>query len=104
MVAPIAERRAELEALCVRFGVKRLDLFGSAAAEDAFDPATSDLDFIVEYPTGHDLGPWMRDYFAFRDAISTLCGRPVDLVMSSAMKNPHFIREANRARRTLYAR
>jgi len=31
-----------------------------------------------------------------------LFGYPVDLVISSAMKNPYFIREANRTRRLLY--
>ena len=33
-----------LQALCRRFGVRRLDLFGSAAT-GRFDPALSDLDF-----------------------------------------------------------
>ena len=69
---------------------------------DEFDPATSDLDFIVEFRADQDLGPWLQNYFAFRDALSDLFGYPVDLVMSSAMKNPYFIREANRTRRLLY--
>jgi predicted nucleotidyltransferase len=60
------------------------------------------LDFIVEYQAGRDLGPWLQNYFAFRDALADLFGYPVDLVMSSAIKNPHFIREANRTRRLLY--
>ena len=33
--------------LCERYGVERLELFGSAARGE-FDPAHSDLDFIVQ--------------------------------------------------------
>jgi predicted nucleotidyltransferase len=102
MVSAIVERQAELAELCERFGVKRLEVFGSAASGAGFDPRTSDMDFIVEFRAGQDLGPWLRHYFAFREALSQLFGYPVDLVMASAMKNPYFIREANHTRRLLY--
>lgn len=102
MVSVIAEKQAELATLCERFGVARLEVFGSAAAGEEFDPRSSDFDFIVEFRTDQKLGPWMENYFAFRDALIALFGYPVDLVMSSAMKNAYFIREANRSRRLLY--
>lgn len=48
MIAEIEQHRAELEALCRRFGVRRLDLFGSAASGEL--PAEdSDIDFLVEF-------------------------------------------------------
>jgi hypothetical protein len=102
MVSTIAERQAEIASLCARFGVRRLEVFGSAATDEGFDPGESDLDFIVEFRPNHDLGPWLEQYFSLRDALSELLGYPVDLVMSSAMKNPYFIREADRTRRLLY--
>jgi predicted nucleotidyltransferase len=102
MVSVLSEKQAELAELCTRYGVKRLEVFGSAATDDHFDPATSDLDFIVEYQAGQDLGPWHQHYFEFRDALADLFAYPVDLVMSSAIRNPHFVREANRTRRVLY--
>jgi predicted nucleotidyltransferase len=102
MVSVLSQRQTDLTSLCERFGVKRLEVFGSAATDDEFDPDTSDLDFIVEFRADQELGPWMRHYVAFRDALCELFGYSVDLVMSSAMKNPYFIREANRTRRTLY--
>ena len=34
MIPEIAQRREEVRALCRRFGVRRLDLFGSAARDD----------------------------------------------------------------------
>jgi predicted nucleotidyltransferase len=103
MVSVLAERRTEIASLCARFGVRRLEVFGSAASDDEFDPQRSDVDFIVEFESAHDLGPWLEQYFAFRDALSDLIGFPVDLVISSAMKNRHFIEEANRTRRLIYA-
>jgi uncharacterized protein len=102
MVSAITDKQVELGELCVRFGVEQLELFGSAASDEAFDPRRSDLDFIVQFRADQDLGPWLRRYFEFRDELSTLFGFPVDLVMASAMKNPYFIQEANRTRRLLY--
>ena len=37
-----------LQDTCRRFGVRRLDLFGSAAT-GGFDPARGDLDFLVVF-------------------------------------------------------
>ena len=48
MVFPIARHRDELEKLCRRYQVWRLELFGSAASGE-FDPNTSDLDFLVMF-------------------------------------------------------
>ena len=49
MVRIIEIKREELARLCVRYHVCRLELFGSAAG-DRFDPARSDLDFLVVEP------------------------------------------------------
>ena len=44
---PLLQAKLELlRELCERYGVERLELFGSAARGE-FDPAKSDLDFIV---------------------------------------------------------
>jgi hypothetical protein len=48
MIGIVEERRTEVAALCEKYGVKRLDLFGSAAGE-GFDPEASDLDFVVSF-------------------------------------------------------
>jgi uncharacterized protein len=44
----LALHRSELEELCRRHHVRRLELFGSAATE-RYCPAESDLDFLVEF-------------------------------------------------------
>ena len=45
---------AQVTALCRRYGVRKLELFGSATT-GAFDPRTSDLDFLIDFdPEGND--------------------------------------------------
>jgi predicted nucleotidyltransferase len=102
MIALVETKRDLLADLCRRYGVRRLDLFGSAAT-DAFDPTRSDLDFLVEFVPQQDLGPWLRHYFAFQTELARLFGRPVDLVMAGAVKDPRFRREMERTRTNLYA-
>lgn len=102
MVPLIQDNRTAILQLCRRFRVARLEVFGSAAEGD-FDPAHSDVDFLVEFLPGQDLGPWLGLYFDFKDELERLLGRSVDLVMPGAMKNLYFIREVNRTRRLLYA-
>ncbi len=48
MLDLIQRHRGQIEALCHQHGVKRLELFGSAARGD-FRPSDSDLDFMVEF-------------------------------------------------------
>jgi len=103
-MAPLIEHHlAALKITCRRFGVVRLELFGSAADGESFDPERSDVDFIVRFRPGTDLGPWLAKYFDLRAELERLLGRPVELVMDSAMRDPLFLREANRTRQLIYA-
>lgn len=97
----VSRSLAELAELCRRFGVRRLELFGSATRED-FDASTSDLDFLVELEPPPGLG-YADAYFGLREALMRLFGREVDLVTLGAVKNPHFLAAIERSRRPLYA-
>jgi predicted nucleotidyltransferase len=99
--ALLEQHRARLDELCRQYRVARLDLFGSAAT-GGFDPATSDLDFLVEFHPDAPMGPF-RQYIDFLLELKRLFGREVDLVETAAMKNPYFIRSANRNKIPLYA-
>ncbi|MBX9698175.1 MAG: nucleotidyltransferase family protein [Acetobacteraceae bacterium] len=95
------EALAQLPALCRRFGVARLDVFGSAVT-GRFDPARSDLDFLVAFdPSSHAGG--LRDYFAFCDALQALFGRPVDLLTEGSLENPYLRRRVMAERVPLFA-
>ena len=60
----VEQRRGDIEDLCARFKVKRLELFGSAARAD-FDAETSDLDFLVVVEES-PLDAYERDAVAYR--------------------------------------
>ena len=51
----IAQHRAGIATICQRFRVSRLEVFGSAARADDFNPATSDVDFLIEFAEGATL-------------------------------------------------
>ena len=82
----VQEKLSAISALCQRYGARRLELFGSAA-KGAFDPATSDLDFLVEFP--RDFVDGRADsYFGLLFALQELFSRDVDLVETTAIDNP----------------
>jgi uncharacterized protein len=98
----VAEHLQDIQALCREYGVKRLELFGSALTS-RFDPETSDIDLLVEYPPGHDLGPWAGQHTGLAERLEDVLGRPVDLVMVGAVRKPRFIEAIRDNRRLLYA-
>jgi predicted nucleotidyltransferase len=68
VTASIAEHKAEIMDLCRRCGVKRLEFFGSAAAEGRESP-DSDLDFFVDF--GSRPTPGYADaYFGLSEALA----------------------------------
>jgi predicted nucleotidyltransferase len=99
---PLIERhRDAILDLCRTYGVARLELFGSAAT-DAFDPERSDVDFLVEYPPDYDFGPWLGRFQELEESLAGVLGRNVNLVMTSALRNRWFNREAAKTRTVLY--
>lgn len=93
-------REAIAEA-CARYGVARLDAFGSALRDD-FDRNESDVDLLLELAP---MEPYDRvdAYFGLLDELRRLFGREVDLVMAGAVKNPYIARDIERTRVPLYA-
>jgi predicted nucleotidyltransferase len=101
MLPLIEQHRAVIQELCAKHGVKRLELFGSAARGD-FNPAASDLDFFVEFTELGWKGSFKR-YIGLKLDLEEKLGRPVDLVELSSVKNPYFVEVATRHRQLLYA-
>ncbi|MGD8310516.1 MAG: nucleotidyltransferase domain-containing protein [Chromatiales bacterium] len=102
MTSLIDLHRRQVAALCRRSGARRLDVSGSAVRAD-FDPATSDLDFLVELD---DVPParCADAYFTLKEGLKRLFGRPVDLVTAASLANPYFRDRLAGERRNLYAR
>lgn len=101
METALTSHQAELERLCRNHGVRRLELFGSAAA-GRDRPGESDLDFLVEFEPPPS-GAYADAYFGLLESLEGLFGRPVDLVVDSAIKNPYFRQAVERAKVLLYA-
>lgn len=98
MIALVEDNREAIVALCERHGVRRLALFGSAA-KGTFDPATSDLDFLV------DLGEYDdrvgRRFMRVIVALEDLMGRRIDVVTEPVTK-PWLREEVDATKVTIY--
>ncbi len=102
MISQLADKQDYLCRICREYRVQRLELFGSALRDHSFDPRVSDLDFLVDFlPLSP--GEHFDTYFALLLALADLFGRPVDLVMTRAIRNPYFLESVNQTRTILYA-
>ncbi|MBT3343547.1 MAG: hypothetical protein HN712_20605 [Gemmatimonadetes bacterium] len=97
----IESKRDAIAEACSRHAVSRLDIFGSALRDD-FQPSESDVDLLVEFAP---LEGYARvdAYFGLLEELRTILGGEVDLVMSSAVKNPYIAQDIEKTRQMLYA-
>jgi len=101
MLDRLEKHRPEIQALCERFGVRRLELFGSAARGE-FNPQSSDLDFFVDFNDAGFEDP-SDQYFGLLHGLEDLLGAKIDLVERSAVRSKLFLEIADRIRDLLYA-
>ena len=98
MIALVEDKREAIVALCERYGVRRLSVFGSAVT-GTFDPATSDVDFLV------DLGEYDdrvgRRFMRVIVALEDLMGRRIDVVTEPVTK-PWLRDEVDATKVTIY--
>jgi predicted nucleotidyltransferase len=101
VVHPVVEaKRDEIAALCRELGIRRLDVFGSAVSDD-FDVERSDVDVLVDFDT---MAPGSFDtYFALKRGLEAILERPVDVVVTSGIRNPYFRAQAMETRESLFA-
>lgn len=92
--------RLAIAQACRAHNVSRLTIFGSATSA-RFDNERSDVDFLVEFaPGSHDA---FGSYFGLKEDLEGLLGRSIDLVMSSAVRNPYFAVSAAIGAEEVYA-
>jgi predicted nucleotidyltransferase len=101
MVDALQDKRQAITELCARYGVARLDVFGSILRGD-FRPGESDIDLLVEFGP-HEGYALVDAYFGLLDELRALLGPDVDLVMVDAVKNRYLAREIERTKQLLYA-
>jgi predicted nucleotidyltransferase len=101
MPPPVEEHAEELKELCLRYGVGRLELFGSAATGE-FKEGESDLDFLVEFLPEATTN-YADNYFGLLEGLQELYGRPADLVVARAIRNPYFRQSVETTKTLIYA-
>jgi predicted nucleotidyltransferase len=100
-VPPVLDSKREaLADLCRTFSVRRLELFGSAAA-GRFVEGQSDFDFLVTFEDDRVKGV-ARLYLGLAEGLEQLLGRPVDLVTPESIRNPYFRQAVDATRRLIY--
>ncbi len=88
-----------LTALCQKWRVQELSLFGSAARGDMH--SESDVDVLVTFEPD---APWdLLDIGELADELVTLFGRDVDIVEERSLVNPFRRKAILRDKRVVYA-
>ncbi len=85
---------------CRQYKVLRMHLFGSALRDD-FDPTRSDLDLLVEFQP-IESGALVQAYFGLERQLAAITGKPVDLVMADAVRNPYVRRDIEASKQLIY--
>jgi len=96
---PIEVPRKELAAICRRYKVKKMSLFGSAARGDM--RPDSDVDLLVEFKPME--GPSLWGLVDMQDELSPLFGnRRVEIASPEILSNPYRRRTIERDLKVLY--
>jgi predicted nucleotidyltransferase len=96
----IADKLPQIAALCRRYDVLRLHVFGSAARDD-FDPESSDIDFLVRFRHAA-FGGRFEQYAGLLLELQRLLNRRVDLVEEGCITNVYVRRTIDEDRKQVY--
>lgn len=101
MYPDLEAHRDAIDALCRRYGVRRLEVFGSSADAQRFDAVRSDIDLLVEFDPQPEES-YADRYFGLLEDLSALLRRPVDLVVERVIRNPYFLESLRTSRQILF--
>ena len=86
-------------ALCKKYKVAKLWVFGSILTPRFNDDSDVDFSVVFHYDQIPDL---FLTFFDFIDELQQLLGRKVDLVDETAVKNSYFRKELDRTKQLIY--
>lgn len=98
----IENSRPQIAALCRKYGVGRLDVFGSLLRDDFDVQGRSDVDVVVEFDPDFPGSP-VRRYFDLKREMESLFGRTVDVVEIHALPESRLKRIIERSKVPVYA-
>ena len=85
MLKEIEDHREQIAELCRHYGVRRLEIFGSAARAHDFDREDSDIDFLVECSETRNLS--FTDHLTLQDDLTRLLRHKVQLAGRKSIMN-----------------
>jgi predicted nucleotidyltransferase len=85
--------------LCAAHNVDTMYLFGSA--RNGNFTAASDIDFLVRFKP-IDLAHYFDNYVKFKESLTLLLGREVDVLEEQTLKNPILINSINQNKELIY--
>jgi hypothetical protein len=97
----VNDYKDKLNAVCYKFNLKKLDLFGSATTSK-FGP-TSDIDVLVEFNDDRNINLFDK-YFDLKNELHDVFQRSVDIVIEHSVRNPYFKKSMNKTRKPIYDR
>lgn len=92
MIKAVEDHLQDIETLCRKYNVRSLVLFGSASRGFDFDPATSDIDLIVDF-VDYESSQIADQYFGLKEELETAFSLPVHLATHRTIRErfQHFI-------------
>ncbi len=97
----VKDKLPQLVALCKKYSVVRMYLFGSAARND-FNEATSDIDLLIAFSSQLTMEEYADNYLDLVEILDNLFGRQVDLVTEKQLASPYFIENVERDKQLIY--
>ena len=89
----------KIAALCRKYKVAKLWVFGSILTPRFNDQSDVDFSVVFHYDQIQDL---FITFFDFIEELQALLGREVDLIDETAVKNPYFRKELDNTKCLIY--
>jgi uncharacterized protein len=102
MIKLLEIHRNAIADICQGQGVRRLDVFGSAASGQ-FYTKSSDIDFVAEFDDSSEAGGLLDRYLELAARLEALLGTAVDIITPVSIRNPYFRESVNSGRENIYA-
>ncbi|UCS92154.1 nucleotidyltransferase domain-containing protein [Echinicola marina] len=100
MVDLIKNNQQALIALCKKYEIKTMHIFGSAST-DQFNES-SDIDILIAFKE-LPFEKYTDNYFGLHEELEYLFSRKVDLITERSLSNPYFIEGVEKTKQLLYA-
>jgi len=97
----IADKIPQLVALCKKYRVVTMYIFGSVATETFNE--NSDVDFLISFSSDVGLEEYADNYFDLLFEMEDIFDRKVDLVTEKTLSNPYLIHTIEQTKQLIYA-